>query len=70
MFLLYRAFKCKENPLDMLNPVSWLRETGYERFSSCPRPVKESIAILAAACIGLVAFEVASVVLGDLISIF
>lgn len=69
LLLLYRAIKLKENPLAMMNPLSWLREAGAGEFAQRVRPVKISLVILGIACNGFVAFEVASVILGDLLGI-
>jgi membrane-bound metal-dependent hydrolase YbcI (DUF457 family) len=68
--LLYRGIKHKENPLEMLDPVSWLRGTAGGTFALQSRPVKASLVLLGIVCIGIVVLEVAGVILVDFIGLF
>jgi hypothetical protein len=70
VLLLYRGIKHKENPLAMLWPVNWLRTPASVSFASRSRPVKASLVLLGIACIGIVVFEVAGVILVDFIGLF
>ena len=69
VLLLYRGIKHKENPLAMLYPPSWLRDSPGMTFASQTRPVKASLVLLGTLCAAVVVLEIAGVVLVDLLGL-